>query len=213
MPGFPSILSCSWPAFHPKDTTKVIYSVCLVHNQSPSFICNTSESEDLKLNWKVPKSDFCNFYLTKLFDKASTRCLLSLEGFTQLIRTNKQTKKKKMTNLNTYSDGSCHCTSPTKLSYHSKPHTFLWWAPDYYHFAKWEESLGGWGAVKGFYYSLFKTWLSKNKSKEKLATTRSVVSGCGMQTYWSNDSHFLNAPQGLPIRLDPLVNAGKCRCD
>lgn len=138
---FPSILSCSWPAFHPKGTNKVIYSVCIVHNQSPSF-CNTSESGDLKLNWKVPKSTSTTFIWQS--------CSISQEGFTGLIRTNKNKTKKQMTDLNTYSDGSFHCTSPTKLSYHTEPHTFLWWAPDDYHFAKWKESLGGGGGCERF---------------------------------------------------------------
>lgn len=68
-----------------------------------------------------------------------------------LHRADKGKQKKQMTDLNTYFDGLCHCTSPTKVSYHTEPHTFLWWAPDDYHFAKWKESLGdGGGLLKVF---------------------------------------------------------------
>lgn len=57
-----------------------------------------------------------------------------LDGFTQLIQGN----KRQMTNPNTNSNDSCHCTSPAKLWCHAKLHTFLQWAQDYYHFAKWK---------------------------------------------------------------------------
>lgn len=70
----PSILSCFWPAFHPKNTTKV--NVLWLSSPPPNLphFCNTSESVELvqrrfEIGSKGTKI-FLRLFFTKMFDKA-----------------------------------------------------------------------------------------------------------------------------------------------
>ena len=94
----PSILSCLWPAFHLKDTTKVnALWLSSPPTTSPCF-CNTSESDDLKSDWRHEKT---NTSTTFPCQSCSTGpggfvcCCQGVVGFFFFSKKDQKKKKKK----------------------------------------------------------------------------------------------------------------------
>ena len=140
----PSILSCLWPAFHLKDTTKVnALWLSSPPTTSPCF-CNTSESDDLKSDWRHEKTNTSTTFPCQSCSTGPARYVCCCQRVVGLFCTadkdekKKKKKKSRWPTPNTYCSDSCRCASSTKLWCHVKLHTFRRWARDYYHSAKWK---------------------------------------------------------------------------
>lgn len=116
----PSILCCSWPAHHPKDTTK--FNVLWLSGAPSHHFISVRPLESVELEIRSKATQITNSSVAKMFDKVCAQCLLLPRVSTADKGTKKQTTAPKA-----LSSDSCHCTSPTKLSCHAKLHTFLQW--------------------------------------------------------------------------------------